>query len=220
MSLTCTQKVEGKSADLNLSFILFSRILYTNSGSFGKCVVYSPLLYVVLHKRNIIITTTDSTPNVSTNCHATTTSRVWLTNTMSFFLNQSVESEQEQKYVLSNPQNFPGRHYVIDWFSKVKCLSKHRCFPQLPFEQVWPLRAKATIWVGLDESTKRYAIASRLHCARFKQKQRLGCTQSKAEVCNLLRHWWGRVYTSALNCVHPSRCFCLNRAQMKNEYLF
>ena len=163
MSLTCTQKVEGKSADLDLSFILFSRILYTNSGSFGKCVVYSPLLYVVLHKRKIIITTTDSTPNVSTNCHATTTSRVWLTNTMSFFLNQSVESEQEQKYVLSNPQNFPGRHYVIDWFSKVKCLSKHRCFPQLPFEQLWPLRAKATIWVGLDESTKRYAIASRLH---------------------------------------------------------
>ena len=48
-------------------------------------------------------------------------------------------------------------------------------------------------------------------CARFKQKQRLGCTQFKVEVCNLLRHWWGRVYTSALNYVHPSRCFCLNR---------
>ena len=121
--------------------------MYTNSGSFGKCVVYSPLLYVVLHKRNIIITTTDSTPNVSTNCHATTTSRVRLTNTMSFFLNQSVESEQEQKYVLSNPQNFPGRHYVIDWFSKVRCLSKHRCFPQLPFEQVWPLQKKPFGWV-------------------------------------------------------------------------
>ena len=25
-------------------------------------------------------------------------------------------------------------------------------------------------------------------CARFKQKQRPGCTQSKAEACNLLRH--------------------------------
>ena len=39
MSLTCIQKVEGKSADLDLSFILFSQILYTNSGSFRKCVV-------------------------------------------------------------------------------------------------------------------------------------------------------------------------------------
>ena len=25
-------------------------------------------------------------------------------------------------------------------------------------------------------------------CARFKQNQRLGCAQFKAEVCNLLRH--------------------------------
>ena len=117
MSLTCTQKVEGKSADLHLSFILFSRISYTNSGSFGKCVVYSPLLYVVLHKRNIIITTTDSTPNVSTNCHATTTSRVRLTNTMSFFLNQSVESEQEQKYVLSR-QTFQADIMLLIDFQK------------------------------------------------------------------------------------------------------
>ena len=29
---------------------------------------------------------------------------------------------------------------------------------------LWPLRA--TMWVGLDESTKRYAIASRLHIYR------------------------------------------------------
>ena len=43
-------------------------------------------------------------------------------------------------------------------------------------------------------------------CARFKQMQRLGRTQFKAEVLNLLRHWWGREQTSALNCVHPSRC--------------
>ena len=59
-----------------------------------------------------------------------------------------------------------------------------------------------------------FIINQKYKCARFKQKQRLGCTQFKAEVCNLLRHWWGRVYTSALNCVHPSRCFCLNRAHL------
>ena len=51
-------------------------------------------------------------------------------------------------------------------------------------------------------------------CARFKQMQRLGCTQFKAEVFNLLRHWWGRVQTSALDYVHPSRCICLNRAHL------
>ena len=28
---------------------------------------------------------------------------------------------------------------------------------------LWPLRAKATVWVQIDESTKRYAIASRLN---------------------------------------------------------
>ena len=54
-------------------------------------------------------------------------------------------------------------------------------------------------------------------CARFKQMQQLGCTQFKAEVCNLLRHWWGRVLTSALNCVHPNCCICFNRAHMDNK---
>ena len=31
------------------------------------------------------------------------------------------------------------------------------------FLYMWPLRAKATVWVYLDESTTRYAIASWLH---------------------------------------------------------
>ena len=52
-------------------------------------------------------------------------------------------------------------------------------------------------------------------CARFKQmQQRLGCTQFKAEVCTLPHQCLSRLDTSALNCVHPSRRFCLNRAQM------
>ena len=94
--------------------------VFTNSVhqfGFVKCVVYSPLLYVVLHKRKIIVVTTDSNPNMSTHCHATTTSRVWLTNTMSFFLNQSVESEQEQKYVLSR-QTFQADIMLLIDFQK------------------------------------------------------------------------------------------------------
>ena len=54
-------------------------------------------------------------------------------------------------------------------------------------------------------------------CARFKQMQRLGCTQLKAEVWTLPHQCINRLHTSALNCVHPSRCICLNRAQMYNE---
>ena len=33
----------------------------------------------------------------------------------------------------------------------------------MEYLQMRPLRAKASRWVRLDESTKRYAIASRLH---------------------------------------------------------
>ena len=36
----------------------------------------------------------------------------------------------------------------------------------------------------------------------------------RAKVCNLLRHWWGRLHTSALNYVHPYRCFCSVRSHM------
>ena len=52
------------------------------------------------------------------------------------------------------------------------------------------------------------------HCARFKQKQRLGCTHFKAEVCTLPHQCLSRLHTSALKCVHPSRCFCLNRTPL------
>ena len=44
--------------------------------------------------------------------------------------------------------------------------------------------------------------------------QQLGCTQFKAEVCTLPHQCLSRLNTSALNCVHPSCCICLNRAHM------
>ena len=55
-------------------------------------------------------------------------------------------------------------------------------------------------------------------CARFKQKQRLGCAQFKAEVYTLPHQCLSKLHTSALNCVHPSRCFCLNRAHMESRF--
>ena len=59
-----------------------------------------------------------------------------------------------------------------------------------------------------------YFLPYIFNCARFKQKQRLGCTQSKAEVCALPHQCLSRLHTSVPNCAHPSRCFCLNRAQI------
>ena len=52
-------------------------------------------------------------------------------------------------------------------------------------------------------------------CAQFKQMQRLGCKKLKPEVWTLPHQCINRLHTSASDCAHPSRCFCLNRAQMK-----
>jgi len=52
----------------------------------------------------------------------------------------------------------PGSTF-IDGFSK--CGTPN--FKSPPVLHLWPLWAKASVWVYLDESTTRYAIASRLH---------------------------------------------------------
>ena len=38
------------------------------------------------------------------------------------------------------------------------------------------------------------------------------------EVCNMLRHWWGRWHTSAKHCTHLSGCFCSKQSHMSFPY--
>ena len=54
------------------------------------------------------------------------------------------------------------------------------------FEYMWPLRAKASRWVG----------------------------SFPAEVCNLPHQCLTRLHTSARDCTHPSVCFCSKRSHI------
>ena len=64
----------------------------------------------------------------------------------------------------------PGQTWVATIGASFFIFGKFRKFESVHYiekyadnGQLWPLRAKATVWVYLDESTTRYAIASRLH---------------------------------------------------------
>ena len=66
-------------------------------------------------------------------------------------------------------QDPPKRLLLLGAVTYALCIRTHKIFIYCKSQRemlilyMWPLRAKATVWVEIDESTTRYAIASRLN---------------------------------------------------------
>ena len=78
----------------------------------------------------------------------------------------------------------------------------------------WKLRSHLLRVTPLLSALQVIVIAEDIG-ARFRQKRRLGCTQFESEVYTLPHQCLSRLHTSALDYMHPGRCFCLNRAHWR-----